>query len=368
MSTTSSVPRRTPDMAAAKTVTLSRNERKTADARERAPAVGVWDRSRRKEGDGQGREALARERSARACERIRGEARRGPPARRRRPPLPGSLRPGAPQPVGVGGAHAAAPRGAAHDQRAPRGAGLPGHAPALARGPARVGPRRRLARAGPFRGNHEEPDGPPALVGRRGRQGFGGDAGQRPLRHRGPQGARGYRDGLVLDRAKLAQVRDERVRLSLELQAAFGLRREEAIKFRVADADRGDRIALRPSWCKGGGPGRAGPDRRPARAARPRARVRWEGLADPAGGKVRAADAAVRARHAPRRDPEVAPAAARLRTAPVPGAGGLSMRRGRRQAGTRHDGRRAATRPVGAADGGRELGHARIDIASTYLG
>ena len=64
--------------------------------------------------------------------------------------------------------------------------------------------------------------------------------------------ARGYRDGLELDRAKLAAVRDERVRLSLELQAAFGLRREEAIKFRVADADRGDRIVLQASWCKGG--------------------------------------------------------------------------------------------------------------------
>ena len=64
--------------------------------------------------------------------------------------------------------------------------------------------------------------------------------------------ARGYRDGLALDRAKLEAVRDERVRLSLELQAAFGLRREEAIKFRVAYADRGDRIALRASWCKGG--------------------------------------------------------------------------------------------------------------------
>ena len=64
--------------------------------------------------------------------------------------------------------------------------------------------------------------------------------------------ARGYRDGLHLDAAKLAAVRDERVRLSLELQAAFGLRREEAIKFRVAYADRGDRIVLRASWCKGG--------------------------------------------------------------------------------------------------------------------
>ena len=64
--------------------------------------------------------------------------------------------------------------------------------------------------------------------------------------------ARGYRDWVVLDRSKLAAVQDERVWFSLELQAAFGLRREEAIKFRVAYADRGDRIRLKDTWCKGG--------------------------------------------------------------------------------------------------------------------
>ena len=64
--------------------------------------------------------------------------------------------------------------------------------------------------------------------------------------------ARGYPDGLLLDRDKLAAVQDARVRFSLELQAAFGLRREEAIKFRVAYADRGDRIQLKDTWCKGG--------------------------------------------------------------------------------------------------------------------
>ena len=63
--------------------------------------------------------------------------------------------------------------------------------------------------------------------------------------------ARGYLDGLELDRAKLAAVQDERVRLSLELQTAFGLRREEAIKFRVVYADRRDRIQLKDTWCNG---------------------------------------------------------------------------------------------------------------------
>ncbi len=50
----------------------------------------------------------------------------------------------------------------------------------------------------------------------------------------------------------LAKVRDEHVRMSLELQQAFGLRREEAIKFIPAYADQGDRLVLKPSWTKGG--------------------------------------------------------------------------------------------------------------------
>lgn len=50
----------------------------------------------------------------------------------------------------------------------------------------------------------------------------------------------------------LSAVDDAHVRMSLQLQAAFGLRREEAIKFNSAYADRGDRLLLKPSWCKGG--------------------------------------------------------------------------------------------------------------------
>ena len=48
-----------------------------------------------------------------------------------------------------------------------------------------------------------------------------------------------------------------RVQASLELQAAFGLRREEAIKFRPGEAlraDLPDRIELKASWTKGGRP------------------------------------------------------------------------------------------------------------------
>ncbi|RZT76215.1 integrase-like protein [Azospira oryzae] len=50
----------------------------------------------------------------------------------------------------------------------------------------------------------------------------------------------------------LEQVTDAHVRMSLQLQAAFGLRREEAIKFQPSYANRGDHIALKGSWTKGG--------------------------------------------------------------------------------------------------------------------
>ena len=57
-----------------------------------------------------------------------------------------------------------------------------------------------------------------------------------------------------ISKVDLAKVRDEHVRMSLELQQAFGLRREEAIKFIPAYADQGDHLTLKPSWTKGGKP------------------------------------------------------------------------------------------------------------------
>jgi hypothetical protein len=51
---------------------------------------------------------------------------------------------------------------------------------------------------------------------------------------------------------QLARVTDTHVRLSLELQRAFGLRREEALKFQPRYADRGNKLVLKPSWTKGG--------------------------------------------------------------------------------------------------------------------
>ena len=50
----------------------------------------------------------------------------------------------------------------------------------------------------------------------------------------------------------LVKVRDEHVKLSLELQQAFGLRREESIKFIPSYADQGDHLTLKSSWTKGG--------------------------------------------------------------------------------------------------------------------
>jgi len=54
-------------------------------------------------------------------------------------------------------------------------------------------------------------------------------------------------NGVALD-----QVKDVYVQMSLELQQAFGLRREEAIKFQPRYADRGDHLVLKDSWTKGG--------------------------------------------------------------------------------------------------------------------
>lgn len=51
---------------------------------------------------------------------------------------------------------------------------------------------------------------------------------------------------------RLDQVRNAHVRMSLQLQEAFVRRREESIKFQPSYADRGDHIALKGSWTKGG--------------------------------------------------------------------------------------------------------------------
>ena len=54
------------------------------------------------------------------------------------------------------------------------------------------------------------------------------------------------------DKSRLDRITDPYVRLSLRLQAAFGLRREEAIKFSPNYAIQDDHIKLKASWTKGG--------------------------------------------------------------------------------------------------------------------
>ncbi|MEX2257941.1 MAG: phage integrase N-terminal domain-containing protein [Woeseia sp.] len=52
--------------------------------------------------------------------------------------------------------------------------------------------------------------------------------------------------------AELEKIQDPHVRMSLALQEAFGLRREEAIKFSPSYADKGNHLELKASWTKGG--------------------------------------------------------------------------------------------------------------------
>jgi len=55
-----------------------------------------------------------------------------------------------------------------------------------------------------------------------------------------------------LDKELLDKINDPYLRISLALQKAFGLRREEAIKFSPDYADRNTYIRLKSTWCKGG--------------------------------------------------------------------------------------------------------------------
>jgi site-specific recombinase XerC len=56
----------------------------------------------------------------------------------------------------------------------------------------------------------------------------------------------------ILDADKLKKVSDRYTAMSLRLEAAFGLRREESIKINPAWADAGDKLRLKDSWTKGG--------------------------------------------------------------------------------------------------------------------
>jgi hypothetical protein len=61
-----------------------------------------------------------------------------------------------------------------------------------------------------------------------------------------------YSKSQDLDLDKISKISDPYTVLSLKLQSAFGLRREEAIKFQPHYAIKDDHIKLKSSWCKGG--------------------------------------------------------------------------------------------------------------------
>ncbi|MEM8814541.1 MAG: integrase domain-containing protein [Pseudomonadota bacterium] len=61
-----------------------------------------------------------------------------------------------------------------------------------------------------------------------------------------------YSKAQDLNLEKLAAISDPYTSLSIRLQAAFGLRREEAIKFQPSYAIKDDHLKLKSSWCKGG--------------------------------------------------------------------------------------------------------------------
>ncbi len=56
----------------------------------------------------------------------------------------------------------------------------------------------------------------------------------------------------TLNDEQLDRIKDPYTRLSLRLQQAFGLRREEAIKFQPSYAIKNNHLQLKSSWCKGG--------------------------------------------------------------------------------------------------------------------
>ena len=68
-----------------------------------------------------------------------------------------------------------------------------------------------------------------------------------------PRGQAATEDkSLRVGKEVLDRVADRRVRASLRLSAALGLRREESIKIVPSHADHGNRLVLDGPWCKGG--------------------------------------------------------------------------------------------------------------------
>ena len=56
----------------------------------------------------------------------------------------------------------------------------------------------------------------------------------------------------ALKNPDFTDITNEHIRISLELQRVFGLRREESLKIKPHMADKKDKLELYPTWCKGG--------------------------------------------------------------------------------------------------------------------
>lgn len=69
----------------------------------------------------------------------------------------------------------------------------------------------------------------------------------------GPRRAKPIRNRAIVN-PDLSSITNPSIRISLELQRHFGLRREESLKIKPIMADRGDHLSLLGSWCKGNRP------------------------------------------------------------------------------------------------------------------
>lgn len=56
----------------------------------------------------------------------------------------------------------------------------------------------------------------------------------------------------AIHQTDFSKCQDRNIRLSLEAQALFGLRREESMKLKIHEAYFGNRLTIKPSWTKGG--------------------------------------------------------------------------------------------------------------------
>ena len=173
---------------------------------------------------------------------------------------------------------------------------------------------------------------------------------------------------VVLDPDRLALVRDEHVVMALRMEAEFGLRREEAIKFMPSRDDRGDRIRLKGSTTKGPPARGAGSEGQPAPAARRGASPGGRRRADPAEPQLQAAVEGVREPDAGGGPVPDARAAASLRADALRGDHRVEVAGGGRAVAADADGARRRIDTTARRTVARELGHDRPSVVSVYIG